>query len=179
MSKNTLVVYYSWSNGNTRGIAARVAEVLGADVAEIETSTPYPEDHEATVMQGKREVEAGFTPPIEPLPVDPRDYDRIILGTPTWWYTMAPAMRSFLDEADLSGKEVAAFFTNGGWPGDTAEDLEDLCEGADFGPVLEVRFDAQGGDTQVTPMAQVDEWVAQVAAGRDAHVSAGIAQVDE
>ena len=163
MSKSVLVVYYSWSNGNTRAIAEHVADALDADVVAIETSVPYPEDHEATVMQGKREVEAGFMPPIEPLPVDVRDYDHLILGTPTWWYTMAPAMHAFLEDADLSGKRVDAFFTNGGWPGDTAQDLEELCEGADFGSVLEVRFDAQGGDTQITPMAQVDERVGQIA----------------
>ena len=163
MGKKALVVYYSWSNGNTQTIAEHVADALGADIAAIETSMPYPEDHETTVAQGKREVEAGFEPPIEPLPVDVRDYDLIILGTPTWWYTLAPAMRTFLDVTDLSGMRVCAFYTDGGWPGTVAEDLEELCEGADVGTSLEVRFDSSGGDKQVTPLSEVDAWVAGIA----------------
>ena len=45
------------------------------------------------------------------------DYDVIAMETPTWWYTMAPVVRTFLHTQDFSGKTVIPFMTNGGWPG--------------------------------------------------------------
>lgn len=90
--KKMLVIYYSWSNGNTKRIAEQLANETGADIARIETTEAYKGSHEEVVDQGQREVEAGFMPQINPLSVDIADYDVIAIGTPTWWYTMAPAV---------------------------------------------------------------------------------------
>ena len=56
--KKMLVVYYSWSNGNTKRIAEQLTNGTGADIARIETTEPYSGSHEDVVEQGKREVEA-------------------------------------------------------------------------------------------------------------------------
>ena len=68
--KKMLVVYYSWSNGNTKKIAEQLANKTGADIARIETAEPYRGSHEEVVKQGKREVEAGFMPQINPISVN-------------------------------------------------------------------------------------------------------------
>lgn len=39
--KRTLVIYYSFSNGNTKKIASELQKALDADIAEIETVVPY------------------------------------------------------------------------------------------------------------------------------------------
>ena len=39
--KKMLVVYYSWSNGNTKRIAEQLTNGTGADIARIETTEPY------------------------------------------------------------------------------------------------------------------------------------------
>ena len=39
--KKMLVVYYSWSNGNTKQIAEQLAKATGAELAEIDTVQPY------------------------------------------------------------------------------------------------------------------------------------------
>ena len=93
-----LIVYYSWSNGNTERIAKELQSATGADIARIETVEPYTGSHQQVVDQGLRETEAGYMPPIRPLEKDPADYDVIAIGTPTWWYTMAPAVKTFLSE---------------------------------------------------------------------------------
>lgn len=162
MSKKTLVVYYSWSCGNTEKIAEQLADACDADIARIETVVPYPEDYQETVDQGQREVDAGFMPEIENLEYNPADYDVIVIGTPTWWYTMAPAVKTFIAENDFSGKTVVALSTNGSWPGNVTADIEDACTGASFGPALEVQFDSTGGDHQETPQSQVDAWIEQI-----------------
>ena len=162
MSKKMLVVYYSWSNGNTEKIAEQLVEACGADLAQIETAVPYPDDYEETVDQGKREVDTGYQPDIEALEFDPAAYDVVAVGTPTWWYTMAPAVSTMMSQVDWAGKTVVPFMTNGGWPGSVIDDIEDAAEGASFGPALEVQFDCQGGDHQETTQADVDAWIAQV-----------------
>ena len=82
-----LVVYYSWSNGNTKRIAEQLARRTGADIARIETVQPYTGSYDEVVDQGQREVNEGYRPPIQPLGVNVADYDVIAVGTPTWWYT--------------------------------------------------------------------------------------------
>ena len=48
--KKMLVVYYSWSNGNTKKIAEQLANKTGADIARIETAEPYRGSHEEVVL---------------------------------------------------------------------------------------------------------------------------------
>ena len=164
MSKKTLVVYYSWSCGNTKKIAEQLADACDADIARVETVAPYPEDYQETVDQGQREVNAGFIPEIEPLEYNPADYDVIAIGTPAWWYTMAPAVKTFMGSVNWAGKTIIAFQTNGGWPGSTISDIENAATGATAGPSLEIQFDSTGGDRQQTPQAVIDAWIEQVRA---------------
>ena len=113
--KKMLIVYYSWSNGNTKRIAEQLANETGADIARIETTEPYKGTHEDVVNQGKREVEAGFMPRINSLSVNLADYEVIAIGTPTWWYTMAPALLTFLTKSSKSPASIAK--SNKQWVG--------------------------------------------------------------
>lgn len=160
--KKMLVAYYSWANGNTKRIAERLAEGTQADLARIETVTPYKGSYNDVVSQGQREVQNGFMPKIQPLNVDINDYDIIAVGTPTWWYTMAPAVHTFLHSQEWNGKIVIPFMTNGGWPGHVIRDMEKECAGAAFPLSLQVRFDSTGGDHMETPEKDVDTFVAEV-----------------
>lgn len=155
---STIVVYYSQARGNTRRVAEMVQRQLGADIEAIQTVTPYTGSYDQVVEQGKREVEEGFEPEIKPLAHDLAAYDTVVIGSPTWWYTMAPAMRTFLASADLTGKRVALFQTHGGWPAHALEDMEAACPGADVYSTFAVQFDSTGGDRLVTPMADVETW---------------------
>lgn len=160
--KKMLVVYYSWSHGNTERIAKQLANACDADLERIETVVPYPEDYDTTVAQAQDEVNAGFEPEIAPLGHDPANYDIIAVGTPTWWYTMAPAVATFMHNVDWTGKTVVAFQTNGGWPGHTIGDIEDAAAGATPGPSLEVVFDSTGGPNLMSDQAEIDAWVESV-----------------
>ena len=107
-------------------------------------------------------MNSGFMPEIKALPYDPADYDVIAVGTPTWWYTMAPAVKSFFADHDFSGKQVILFQTHGGWPGHTLKDMEKACRGASFGPSLAVQFDSTGGSKLVTAAQDIDDWIEEV-----------------
>lgn len=161
MSK-ALIVYYSWSNGNTKRIAEQLRQATGADIARIDTVTPYSGSYNDVVAQGKREADQGYMPPIKPLDVRLSDYDMIAVGTPTWWYTMAPAVLTFLHENEWTGKTVIPFMTNGGWPGHVIKDMKAACPGAAFRCEKEIRFDSSGGSRLETPEKEIQAWTEEI-----------------
>lgn len=162
--KKVLIVYYTWSNGNTEKIAGELQRATRADLEQISMVHPYMGSYEEVVAQGKREVESGFLPEIQPLAHDLSQYEVVAVGTPTWWYTMAPAVKSFFHDHDLSGKEVIFFQTHGGWPGHRLKDMAAACAGATEGPSMTVQFDSTGGSQQVTAQEEVDAWLAEAKA---------------
>lgn len=160
--KKLLIVYYSWSNGNTERIAKKLQSVAGGDLVKIDTAVPYSGSYDDVVAQGQREVNRGYEPEIKPLNVNLADYDVIAIGTPTWWYTMAPAVKTFLHANDFTGKTVVPFMTNGGWPGHVIKDMKQMCAGAKTVCDMQVQFDSTGGDRLETPEAQIDAWAQNV-----------------
>lgn len=153
-----LILYYSYG-GNTKKIAELIQKTVGGDMEEIKTVKPYTGDYMAVVDQGKREVDSGHMPEILPLSVNIGEYDQIILGSPVWWYTFAPAVKTFLSQYDLSGKAVCPFSTNGGWPGHFLKDVANACKGADVKEGMEIRFDE---NRMVTEEKEVTGWIQRV-----------------
>ena len=160
--KKMLIAYYSWSNGNTERIAKELQKETGADMMRIDTATPYTGSYDDVVKQGQEEVNRGYEPEIKPLDVNVADYDIIAIGTPTWWYTMAPAVLTFMHGQDFAGKTVVPFMTNGGWPGHVIKDMKKACKGADVACDMEVQFDSTGGSKLETPQKEIDNWVQEV-----------------
>lgn len=162
--KKVLIVYYSWSNGNTQRIAKKIQKATCADIARIDTVVPYPDDYNETVNQAQDEVNCKFLPKIKPLGVDVSSYDVIIIGTPTWWYTMAPAVATFLKQTDLSQKTVIPFMTNAGWKGTVISDMARLSNGANVTCSKEIKYDNNGGDILETSQSEIDDWIKEIVA---------------
>lgn len=123
----TLIVYYSYTN-NTEKVAKRIAELKKYDILKLEPLVDYSTDYQKVVDEEEAKMDSEEIVELKPINVDLNQYDRIILGTPVWWYTMAPVVRSFLSSNNLNGKKVIAFITNGGWLGHTVEDIKKYCE---------------------------------------------------
>ena len=157
----TLVVYYSQARGNTKRIAEMIQKAHNADIVQIETVKPYTGSYDDIVNQGQEEVTSGFMPEIKPLSADISAYENIIVCTPTWWYTMAPAVKTFLTENDLKGKKIAAVQTHGGWPGHVFADIKKLCKIRNM-KTLSVQFDSTGGDKLVTDMAELEKEISEL-----------------
>jgi flavodoxin len=157
-----LVIYYSQANGNTKRIAEMISEKTEADITAIDTVTPYTGSYDEIVNQGQEEVNRGFKPEIKELDVNLSEYDEIIIGTPTWWYTMAPAVLTFLSNANFAGKRVALFQTHGGWPGHTLKDMKALCADATIISEKAIQFDSTGGDHLETSLAEIESWISEL-----------------
>lgn len=160
--KKMLIVYYSRSNGNTERVAKILQEETGADLLRIDTKYPYAGGYDVVVEQGQKEVESGYEPELKPVAINPDNYDIIAVGTPTWWYTMAPAVLTFLHSYDWDGKTVVPFMTNGGWPGHVIRDINIACKGAESLEPLQVKFDSNGGDHLETPEEEIRDWARRV-----------------
>lgn len=154
MNKKVAIIYYSFS-GNTRGIAERIAKAIGADVFAIDTVKPYTGSYQQVVDQAHKEIAAHIRPEIKPVDIDLSQYDAVVLASPVWWYTYAPAMGTFLDRADLAGKDVYAFATNEGGLGHTLEDFKKAVKGANVHEGLNVRF---SNGKQVTTDQEILTW---------------------
>lgn len=153
-----IVIYYSYS-GNTKNIALHIAEALNADTAVIDTVKAYEGDYDAVVEQGHDEIRKGFRPPIKPINVDLSQYDTIILGTPVWWYTFAPAVKTFIESYDLSGKTIYPFATNGGWLGHTLKDIAAECNGANVKNGLDLHFN---GAKLMADKSNLESWIKNI-----------------
>jgi flavodoxin len=157
-----LVIYYSQANGNTKRIAEMIASKTGADITAIDTVTPYTGSYDHIVNQGQEEVNRGFQPEIKAIEVNLDAYEEVIVGTPTWWYTMAPAVLTFLSNTDFTGKKVAVYQTHGGWPGHTLKDMKALCKGADIISEKAIQFDSTGGDHLETSLSEIENWIREL-----------------
>lgn len=112
----TAVVYYSWS-GNTRFAAETIAKKAGAGIFEIKAETPYNSNFNKCCDEAKPECQGKKLRPIKPIEgLDLSKYDIIFVGTPNWWGTMAPPVRTWVTQSKdaLNGKTVCLFQTHGG-----------------------------------------------------------------
>lgn len=108
-------------------------------------------------------VNRGYMRPIKPLRVNIQDYDVIAVGTPTWWYTTTPAVKTFLHNENWKGKEVIPFMTtNGGWPGHVIKDMKKACTEASFSDEMQIQFDSTGGSELVTPQKEIENWITNI-----------------
>ena len=162
--KKLLIVYYSWSNGNTERIAKMLQSAASGDLLKLDTAVPYSGSYDDVVEQGHREVKEGYEPELKPVNVNISGYDVIAIGTPAWWYTMAPAVRTFLHQNNFTGKTVVPFMTNGGWPGHVIRDMKAACTGANTVCEMQVRFDSNGGSHLETPESEIESWAQRVRA---------------
>lgn len=110
----TLIVYFS-QTGNTEGLANLIQEISGADIFRLERKTPYASSSNGPVLYGEalEELRAEATPELKEYP-DISQYDTILLGYCNWWSSISACVRSFLKQADLSGKTIVPFCSMGG-----------------------------------------------------------------
>ena len=112
----TAVVYFSWS-GNTRFAAETIAKKVGADIFEIKAETPYNSNFGKCCDEAKPECYGKKQRAIRPIEgLDLAKYDVVFVGTPNWWGTMAPPVRTWVTQSKdaLKGKTVCIFQTHGG-----------------------------------------------------------------
>lgn len=125
--KKILVAYFSHS-GNTRAVAYSIAKKTDAEIFEIKTVKPYPEDYNTVVDIAKKELRSDFSPVLANNIKDIRQFDIIFIGYPNWWGTYPQAVKVFLRMNNLAGKTIIPFCTHEGSElGESVADLKKIC----------------------------------------------------
>lgn len=111
--KPTLVTYYS-RTGKTRMVAKKLAELLDADLERIEDAKDR-RGIRGWISGGKdalfqNETELRNTPEIS-------ERQLVVIGTPVWCGSPAPAVRAFIESTDFSNVRIAIFCTHDGGGG--------------------------------------------------------------
>ncbi|AZO46267.1 flavodoxin [Mesorhizobium sp. M7D.F.Ca.US.005.01.1.1] len=156
-SAKVLVAYYT-RTGNTRVIARQISRALGADIFEIRTVDPYPEDYEEQVAVAEQQRESGFEPPLAATVPDIKSCETVFLGFPIWGMTAPSVIRSFLSKHDLSGKTLVPFITHGGYG--LGQSLKVLADHAPAARLIE-GFSKQCDQERET-LEQVRRWLGRV-----------------
>lgn len=152
-----LVVYYSYT-GHTKMIAEKIANKLNCDLLELKPVTPYSTDYQTVVDEEQNNSNANKTIEIKEFDTDLKQYNEIIIGSPVWWYTIAPVIRTFLFENDLKGKIIKPFATNAGWLGHTFQEIEKLCPDSKVEKGMNIVFESYS-DNLVTSPDEINKWI--------------------
>ena len=71
--------------------------------------TPYPDDYNETGDVAEKERDENARPEIANLPDSIEEYGTILVGYPIWWHTAPMIIGTFLENYDLTGKEIYPF----------------------------------------------------------------------
>lgn len=157
----TIVIYYGYGK-HTKMIAERIKEKIGCDILEIQPKTPYSADYQTVVDETEDNLESKKTPEIKDVDINLDEYDKVILGTPVWWYTITPPIRTFLTKYDLSGKKVYPFATNAGWLGSTFDEIKELCKGKVMNE-MSIKFTTDHLENKlVTTEQEIENWINKI-----------------
>ena len=105
-----LVVYYSFE-GDTKLIGDTIAEELGADILELKLVKEVTSKDYMKYYLGEKQVLMKTTPLLKDYEINLDNYETIIIGTPIWSGTYAPAIRSFLEQEKIKDKMIGLFYS--------------------------------------------------------------------
>jgi len=88
-----------------------IAKELDATILELKlVQEPKSKDYMKYYL-GEKQVLMKTEPKLRPYDINPADFDLIILGTPIWSGTFAPAIRTFLSHEKIKDKKIALFYS--------------------------------------------------------------------
>ena len=150
----TAVVFYSY-DGNCSFAAEQMGMLLNGELVPIQTVDQKRRRGFAKMFWGVMQVMSGKLPPLKPSNFNAEAFDLIILGTPVWASSPAPAMKAFLSQAKLSGKKIALFACHAGGMGKAMEIFKTMLK--DNTVVSEIDFNSPLKNREKVKQ-QIEEW---------------------
>ena len=146
--------------GNVQQLAGWIQEETGGELFSIQVTDPYPSDWDACLERANQERGQNARPAlVEPQVENLEQYDRVFLGYPNWWYGVPMALLTFLEENDLSGKDVYLFCSHG--TGGLARSVEIITEAVPEANISDNIFDCYEEDAPVS-QGDIQAWVAEL-----------------
>lgn len=172
-----LIAYFSWADnalpddidamtsasvtvpGNVAQLAAWIGEETGGELFPIQVEESYPCDWDSCLERANKEKTEGIHPALKTSVENLGDYDTVYLGFPNWWYSCPMAIFSFLDENDLSGKQIYLFCSHG--TGGLAGSVRDISAALPDADISDNVFDVDQEDA-ASAKDEILEWLESV-----------------
>lgn len=178
-NSGVLIAYFSWTEnavleegvdamtspsvsdpGNVQQLAGWIQEETGGELFSIQVTDPYPSEWDACLERANEEQGQDARPAlVEPQVENFDSYDRVFLGYPNWWYGVPMALLTFLEENDLSGKDVYLFCSHG--TGGLDRSVEIITEAAPEANISDNIFDCYEEDAPAS-QGDIQAWVAEL-----------------
>ena len=177
-SSRILVAYFSWADnavleddvdavtspsvippGNVQQLAGWVQDETGGDLFTIRVTDPYPSDWDECLDRAHQEREEDARPELVENVEDLDQYDVIFLGYPNWWYGVPMPLLTFLENNDLSGKQVYLFCSHG--TGGLANSVEIITDAADGADISDNIFDCYEEDASGS-QGEIQDWIRSI-----------------
>ncbi len=175
---NILVAYFSWADnaileedvdavtspsviapGNVQELAGWVQEQTGGDLFSIRVAEPYSSDWDECLSRANDERGEDARPELVENVENLDQYDTVFLGYPNWWYGVPMALLSFLEENDLSGKQVYLFCSHGtGGVADSVDIIEEAIPNAEISDNV---FDCYEEDAS-SSQDEIQSWLGEL-----------------
>ena len=172
---NILVAYFSWADnailadgvdaitspsvippGNVQQLASWVQEETGGDLFSIRVTDPYPSDWDDCLARANQERGDNARPELVEDVENLDQYDTVFLGYPNWWYGVPMALLTFLEQNDLSGKQVYLFCSHG--TGGLANSVELITEAVPDAVISDNIFDCYEEEAS-SSQEDIQSWV--------------------
>lgn len=174
-----LIAYFSWAEnavlegevdamtspsvsdpGNVQQLAGWIQEETGGELFSIQVTDPYPSEWDACLERANEERGQDARPAlVEPQVENLEQYGMVFLGYPNWWYGVPMALLTFLEENDLSGKDVYLFCSHG--TGGLARSVEIITEAAPEANISDNIFDCYEEDAPAS-QGDIQAWVGEL-----------------
>ena len=178
---NILVAYFSWADnavladdvdgvssssvtppGNVQQLAGWVQEETGGSLFSIQVTDPYPSGWDECLARANQERRDNARPELVAQVENLDQYDTVFLGYPNWWDDVPMAVLTFLEQNDLSGKQVYLFCSHG--TGGLARNVERITEAAAGASISGNIFDCYEREASAS-QADIQAWVRELGYG--------------
>lgn len=175
---NILVAYFSWADnailaddvdavaspsviapGNVQQLAGWVQQQTGGDLFSIRVTDPYPSDWDDCLARANQERGDNARPELVENVENLEKYDVVFLGYPNWWYGVPMALLSFLENNDLSGKQVYLFCSHG--TGGLANSVDIITEALPDGEISDNIFDCYEEEAP-SSQEEIESWLTEL-----------------
>ena len=170
-----MVAYFSWADnailaddvdavaspsvippGNVQQLAGWVQEETGGDLFSIRVTDPYPSDWDDCLARANQERGDDARPELVENVENLDQYDAVFLGYPNWWYGVPMALLTFLEQNDLSGKQVYLFCSHG--TGGLSNSVNIITEAVPDASISDNIFDCYEEDAS-SSQNDIQSWV--------------------
>ena len=116
---NKVLICYFSATGTTKRVAEKIASAINGDLFEIEPKEKYTNEDLNWMNKNSRssiEMNENIKPEILNKVTNLSNYNTICLAFPIWWYKEPTIIDNFLEENDMSNKNIYVFVTSGSSP---------------------------------------------------------------